>query len=59
MADSPNDGFSGAVDAALDDLLGPVPTDLVEEQPEPDDPADENEAKAHLYRSPSKLYGLG
>lgn len=49
----------GAVDAALDELLGPEPTDFVEERPETTDPSVEDEAKAHLYRSPSRFYGLG
>jgi hypothetical protein len=48
-----------AVDRALDDLLGPPPTELVEEQHEPRDPSSENEAMAHMYRAPFRLYGLG
>lgn len=59
MAEERADDLTDAVGAALDDLLGPAPTDLVEEQPEPTDPGDENEAMAHLYRSPSRFYGLG
>lgn len=53
------DALTDAVGAALDDLLGPTPTVFVEEQAEPKSPSDENEAMAHLYRSPSRLYGLG
>ena len=51
--------FREAVDKALDALLGQSPTELVEEQPEVKDPSDENEAMAHLYRAPSRFYGLG
>lgn len=53
------DPLTDAVDAALDELLGPTPTAFVEEQAVPKSPSDENEAMAHLYRSPSRLYGLG
>ena len=48
-----------AVDAGLDDLLGAPPDDLVEEQPEPSSPEDEQAAQAHRYRSPSRFYDLG
>ena len=49
----------GAVNAALDDLLGPEPTDLVEEQAETTDPSVGDQAMAHLYRSSVRLHGFG
>ena len=55
----PDESLRRAVDAALDDLLGPPPDDLVEERPEPPSPEDEQEAQAHRYRSPSRFYDLG
>lgn len=54
MAVDPDD-----VDAALDAVLGPVPDELVEEQPEPTDPDDRNEALSHLYRSPANFFERG
>lgn len=57
--DEHDEALEATVSAALDDLLGAAPSELVEERPEPDDPSVENEAMSHLYRSPSRFYGLG